>query len=110
MTANEKLDMYRGKKAFIENLSKAFEAGPAGSTVTSIDYEVYSLELKDDITYYKEYIIVTFKGGSISVRSANGNSNTANFRAIGTLLDGGYYDEVFYYENLEADGYKKVEL
>lgn len=110
MTANEKLDMYRGKKTFVENISKAFEADPAGSTVTSINYEVYSLELKDDITYYKEYIIVTFKGGSISVRSANGNSNTANFRAIGTLLDGGYYDEVFYYENLEADGYKKVEL
>ena len=110
MTINEKLEMFRGKKAFIENISKAFEARPAGSTVTSINYEVYSLELKDDITYYKEYIIVTFKGGSISVRSANGNSNTANFRAIGTLLDGGYYDEVFCYENLEADGYKKVEL
>lgn len=110
MTANEKLAMYRGKKTFIKNISKAFEAGPAGSTVTSIDYEVYSLELKDDITYYKEYIIVTFKGGSISVRTVNGNSNTANFRAIGTMLDGGYYDEVFTYENISESGYKKVEL
>lgn len=110
MTINEKLEMYRGKKAFIDSVNKAFETRPAGSSVASVEYEVYRLDLKDDVTYFTEYLVVTFFGGSKAVRVANGNSNTANFRVLGTLVDGGYYDEVGTYESLTSIGYTKVEL
>lgn len=110
MTINEKLEMYRGKKAFIDELNKAFETRPAGSSVSSVEYEVYRLDLENDVTYFAEYLVVTFFGGSKAVRVANGNSNTANFRVLGTLVDGGYYDEVGTYENLTGIGYVKVEL
>jgi hypothetical protein len=110
MTINEKLEMFRGKKAFIDSINKAFETRPAGSSVSSVEYEVYRLDLKDDVTYFTEYLVVTFFGGGKTVRVANGNSNTANFRALGTLVDGGYYDEVGTYESLTSIGYTKVEL
>lgn len=110
MTTTEKLAMYKEKRAFIKNLSRAFEFRPAGSTVESIDYEVYSIELADGVTQYKEFVIVTFFGGGTSVKTVNGNSNTANFRALGTMLDGGYYSEVDSYETLTKIGYEKVEL
>ena len=107
MTITEKLEMFKEKKTFIENISKAFEAGPKGATVSSINYEAYRKETKD-MTYFVEYVIVTFFGGGKSVKCVNGNSNTANFRALGSMLDGGYYDEVFDYDKLTSIGYEKV--
>ena len=110
MTTVEKLAMYKEKRAFIKSLNKAFEMRPAGSTVESIDYEVYSIELQDGVIHYKEFVIVNFYGGGKSVKTVNGNSNTANFRALGTMLDGGYYDEMYSYETLTDIGYELVEL
>ena len=109
MTTIEKIEMYKGKKIFVDNISKAFETRPAGSSVTKVEYEVYEKEF-NDITYFEEYIIVTYTGGAIATRIVNGNSNTANFIAISTLLDGGYYEEVERYRNLEKNGYKRVTL
>jgi hypothetical protein len=51
--------------------------------------------------YYTEFVVVTFTSGTISVRNISGNSNNANFREIGKLIDGGYYDEVEYYEKVK---------
>lgn len=110
MTISEKLEMYKGKKSFIEGIGNVFKTIPSGSSVSSVEYEVYRLDLKDDITYFTEYLTVTFFGGGKCVRVVNGNSNTANFRALGTLVEGGYYDEVSTYENLVNIGYVKVEL
>lgn len=110
MTITEKIEMYKGKKAFIKNVSKAFEVTPRISSVTSIDYEVYKKEIDKDITYFAEYIIVNFFGGGKSVRLVNGNSCTANFREIGKLLDGGYYEENRQYESLEDNGFASVVL
>lgn len=110
MTITEKLEMYKGKKAFIKNVSKAFEATPRISSVTSIDYEVYRKEINEDTTYFAEYIIVNFFGGGKSVRLVNGNSCTANFREIGKLLDGGYYEENRQYETLEDNGFTFVSI
>ena len=59
MTIAEKIEMYKGKKAFIKNVSKAFEATPRISSVTSIDYEVYRKEIDKDITYFAEYDLLT---------------------------------------------------
>jgi hypothetical protein len=110
MTITEKIEMYKGKKAFIKNISKAFEATPRISSVTSIDYEVYRKEINEDTTYFVEYIIVNFFGGGKSVRLVNGNSCTANFREIGKLLDGGYYEENRQYESLEDNGFTFVSI
>ncbi len=110
MTITEKLEMYKGKKAFIKNISKVFEATPRISSVASIDYEVYKKEIDKDITYFAEYVIVNFFGGGKSVRLVNGNSCTANFKEISKLLDGGYYEENRQYEALADNGYIPVLL
>lgn len=110
MTIAEKLEMYKGKKTFIDAINKAFETRPSMSTVASVCYEVYSKKIDDKIVYFEEYIIVHFFGGGLSARRASGNSSLANFRAIGTLIDGGYYDEVKDYETLIDRGFELVSL
>lgn len=108
MTIDEKIKMYKRKKTFIDNISKAFEL--SGSTVVSVGYEVYRKEINPDDIYFMEYLVVTFVGGTKIVRIANGNSDTANFREIGKLIDGGYYDELAFYETILDNGYIKVNL
>lgn len=110
MTITEKLEMYKSKKAFIKKISKAFEEAPKASSVTSVDYEVYEKEIDKETTYFVEYLIVNFSGGGKSVRLVNGNSHTANFRELGKLIDGGYYDEILDYESLEERGFTFVAL
>ncbi len=61
----------------------------------------------------REYIVVRFVGGEISVRNATHNSLTANIAELAKLLNGGYYDEVedyiglkkkdWYIENISID-------
>lgn len=109
MTIEERIKMYKGKKAFIDNISRAFEL--SNTTVNKVEYVVltnYSDLFKMDV--YCEFIVVTFVGGAKSVRSISGNSDSANFREIGKLIDGGYYDEVNYYESLLDEGCTKVNL
>ena len=108
MTITEKIEMYKNKRNFIKDISKAFETKPSKTTVTSVDYEVYKKEINEDTIYFAEYVIVNFFGGAKSVRTVNGNSNSANFRVIGELLDGGYYDEVRDYETIEDRGFSLV--
>ena len=110
MTINEKLEMYKRKKTFVDNVSKAFETCTVGTGVVSVDYEVYKKEISDDITYFVEYIVVNFTGGGKSVRNVNGNSHNANFREIGKLIDGGYYDEIKDYEIMLERDFTKVEV
>lgn len=113
MTVAEKIEMYKGKKAFIQNISKAFEITPRVSAVTSIEYEVYHRKVTingEERDRYIEYVIVNFFGGGKSVKSVSGNSCTANFRALGSMLDGGYYDENRDYETLADRGFTMVDL
>lgn len=61
----------------------------------------------------REYIVVHFVGGAISVRNVTYNSLPANIVELGKLLNGGYYDEVegyielkkkdWYLENISID-------
>lgn len=62
---------------------------------------IYLDIFKKDGEEYK-FIVVVFRNGAISVRNANINSLTANIRELGTLLDGGYYDEVKEYKKLKG--------
>lgn len=110
MTITEKIEMYKGKKAFVDNVSKAFQSAITRTGVLAVDYEVYCKVIGPDLTHFVEYLVITFVGGGKSVRSVNGNSYNANFREIGNLIDGGYYDEVRDYEALRDNGFTKVEL
>lgn len=112
MTFEEKIKMYKDKKNFITEVNKAFESKKIG-TVTSVDYEVYHKEVTYEgkiHDHFAEFLIVNFVGGGKSVRVASGNSNTANFRVLGTMLDGGHYEDKPYYMSMLETGYKLVEL
>ena len=112
MTVEEKIKMYKEKKAFVEAINAAFQVEPRKHSIQKVEYELYKMYMEyEDFTYFNEFLVVTFDGGSISVRCANGNSCTANFREIGKLIDGGYYNEVEFYRALVPDcGFEKVEL
>jgi hypothetical protein len=113
MTIAEKLEMYANKKAFIDNVSKAFAKNLSKSSVTSLEYEVYHRKVTingEERDHYVEYVVVNFIGGGKCVRFVSGNSNTANFRVIGEMLDGGYYDEIPTYNGLKDKGFEYVIL
>lgn len=113
MTFEEKILMYKNKKNFITNVSKAFEAKPHVCSVESVDFEVYTRKVtvnNEERDHFVEYLVVHFIGGGKSVRFVSGNSCTANFRVLGTLIDGGYYDENMEYDSLSEKGFIKVNL
>lgn len=106
----EKIQMYKRKESFIKNLSSVFETTETGTTVTSIEYEVYSKQIREDYTHFVEYITVNFNGGAKAVRTATGNSNTSNFRAVGELLEGGCYSDYQFYTEITSKGFELVTL
>lgn len=110
MTYEQRIHMYKGKKLFIEGVSKVFQNESLMSNVGSIDYVVLTKVIDEDTTDYREFVIITFTSGAKSIRTITGNSNNTNFREIGNLIDGGYYDEIKYYEDLLTLGYTIVEI
>ncbi len=94
MTREEKIKMYQEKKEFIDRISEALQ-NTKGSSVESVRYEVWE---NTEHGWYEEFVIITFFGGSISPFCANGNSNLCNFEQIGKKCQGGYYNEVDFYE------------
>lgn len=110
MTTDRLIAMYKHKKLFIDGISKVFENKALNSNVASIGYSVLTKVIDESTTDYNEFVIVTFTSGARSIRNITGNSNSANFREIGTLIEGGYYEEVKYYKDLLANGYTVVEL
>lgn len=102
LTIEERTHMYQGKKTFINHISKVFEDRRLCSNVLKVDYEVYFRQIDEETTYYTEFAVVTFEGGGKSVRVISGNSNNTNFQEIGKLINGGYYDDLEYYEQVKA--------
>ena len=98
-----------GIKQLEEAFYTAFEVGPGckfGSVVScGLLFFVAPHASKKDTYFLEEYLRVTYYGGTSTYRCASHNSMSANFRAIGELLDGGYYKELDYVENLEKIGY-----
>lgn len=109
MTIEEKLRMYVRKSNFVSCLADAFKKNPAGHTVADITYEVWTKKT-DHGQFFEEFVVVHFVGGAKSYRTVNGNSNSANFRAIGALIDGGNYEEERWYDSLKTSGYELVSL
>ena len=105
LTIEERMNMYKGKKFFIDNVSKVFELD-SRSNVEKVEYEVYSRisRMDSESVYYSEFVIVTFDGGAKSVRNVSGNSNSAVFKEIANLIDGGYYEEIPYYSGVKETG------
>ena len=110
MTYEQRIDMYKHKKLFIEGISKVFQNESLKSNVESIDYVVLTKVIDESTTDYREFVIITFTSGAKSIRTITGNSNNANFREIGNLIDGGYYEEIKYYEELFLSGYTIVKI
>ncbi len=108
LTIEERMNMYKGKKLFIDAISKVFEDPTLYSNVIKIEYEVYSKQFNDD-TFYTEFVIVTFVSSAKSVRNVSGTSNNGIFAELGELINGGYYEEVHYYESVVACS-DKIEL
>jgi hypothetical protein len=110
MTLEEKLNMYREKKQFIENLGYAFQVRPGCASVEGVDYEVYTKQFSDRLSETREWVIVHYVGGGKAMKIVSGNSNAANFVVIGSMLQGGCYEQVRMYEEQVEQGYKKVDL
>lgn len=110
LTIEERMYMYKGKKLFVDHVSKAFEDPTLYSNVTKVEYEVYTKYVPEvDAAYYAEFIVVTFTSDAKSVRTVSGTSNNGIFVEIGKLINGGYYEELDYYESVVACS-DKVEL
>lgn len=109
MTLEEKLNMYSEKKQFIENLGYAFQVRPGCASVEGVDYEVYQ-KLFIDVIDFREWVIVRYVGGGKAMKIVSGNSNAANFVVIGSMLQGGCYEQVQVYQEQAEQGYEKVEL
>ena len=109
MTKQEKLQMFKEKNSFIRRLDLALTTPvPKGMTITGVDYEVWEREV-EGTTWYQEIIVLTFKGGGMLPISANGNSNSANFEAIATNINGGDYSFSPTYKRIK-ELWKQVDL
>jgi hypothetical protein len=106
----EKIEMYKEKKKFVENINDMFQVEPRCPSVEGVSYEVYTKDYGEGRFDFREWVIVHFTGGGKSVRIVSGNSNIANFKVIGGMLTGGYYSEVQTYQEQVNNGYEMIEL
>ena len=109
MTVAEKLKMYREKRQFIYEVSRTFIKVPSGHSVDGVIYEVFFKETEYGIETL-ECITVQYKGGAEAHKRVCCNSNSANFRVIADMIDGGCYGENPTYWVLPDMGWKKLDL
>ena len=110
MTLEEKLKMYREKQRFVENISGVFQVAPGCPSIEGVEYEVYAKDYGDGHIDTREWVIVHYTGGGWAPDIVSGNSHSAIFVVIGSMLNGGRYGKVRSYQLQEEDGYRKVEL
>ena len=96
MLTQSQKDCYRGKIAFIKELNKVFKKEYSGIPVEGVSIEFYQVG-----NYVDEYIVVKYRGGAYAPRIANVNSNSANFRIVSDLINGGYYEERDRYDQIK---------
>lgn len=85
-----------GKKLAVEEITNAVAKNV--THITKIDYEIWYNPDYENV--YEEYLKITFVGGGWTVRCCTGNSITSCIRALGQIVDGGYYDDVEFYRGL----------
>ncbi len=86
-----------GKAKQIADLSEVIVK--CQGNVKEVRFELYE---KEPEGWYEEFIIVEYKGGAYSALGVNGNSFSANYNAIGEVLNSGRYDHD-YYEKVKKD-------
>ena len=101
------------KVKFINDLNKVIPNYKTG--IKKIEYRVFRYDFfKDEFggkTYYQEYLVITYDGGALGVRSCNGDSFAAIFEELAEMLDGGYYDEVKdLHDHENSEMWKEVSL
>ena len=106
MTINDKIQMYKEKVAFVSKISDAMtqDTRPI-KNVDKVDYIIFNHIANP---WVEEFVVVTFKGGAISVRTCSGTNCSGILTAVAKLIDGGYYDEVDHFEKLFADDNWKI--
>ena len=92
---------YEGKQKEISDLSEVIVR--CQHNVQEVRFELYE---KEPEGWREEFIIVEYKGGAYSVLGVNGNSFSANYRAIGEVLNSGRYDHE-YYKKVKAE-YRRI--
>ena len=113
MTDSHLWELYR-KQESVALINAAFEKAnavgyPFGSA-NGCEFRVYldPSKTQPGQYYLEEYLVVTYRGGAWAARCANINSNAANFRAIGEMLDGGCYEEVDEVKRLEKEACRLI--
>jgi hypothetical protein len=109
MTIEEKLRMYREKRQFVYELSMTFIKVPKGHSVADVTYEVFFREAEWG-TEIAEWLTITYDGGAQAHRVVTGNSNSANFKVVADMIDGGCYEQNPTYDSLADRGLKKLDL
>ena len=109
MTLEEKLAMYREKQRFVEAISGVFQTTNHNSSVEGVSYEVYKKQFID-VTDFREWVVVHYTRGGKAMKIVSGNSCVAIFTVVGSMLQGGCYEQVPYYQDQEEQGYLRVEL
>ena len=93
------------KVKFVNDLNKVIPTYKTG--IKKIEYRVFRCDFcKDEFggqVYHQEYLVVTYDGGALGVRSCNGDSFTAIFEELAKMLDSGCYDEVQDLHDYEND-------
>ena len=110
MTWEEKLEMFKNKERFVEAVSGVFQTTKHNSTVEGVEYEVYIKRFSERLSEVREWVIVYYSGGGKAMKLVSGNSNVANFEVIGSMLQGGCYEQVRMYDCQVAEGFERVSL
>ena len=97
LTEDRKQELAR-KVKFVKDIEKAVLINI--SNVAALNYEIYQHVNEAESKWVEERLVVTFKGGAVSVRNCNSTSCAGILKAIATLVQGGYYSEIPYYEEL----------
>ena len=87
------------KTRLVEGINEVFKKQDTSIEKIELKIFVNKDKLKEGHRLTEEYVVVTYKGGSIAVANNCMNSVTATYRNIGLLLNGGYYDQVKTYND-----------
>lgn len=101
MLTPERIKILSKKVDFVKALSAVI---PAYQTnVESLHYDVFEDE---ETGYDYEYLVIDYVGGAHSYRNCNGNSISAIFEEIASMLDSGYYEEERDYNVVKSSCHK----
>lgn len=85
------------KVAFMEEINKAIKKDR--NSIENVKLDVF----EHPVYGTQEYLVITFKGGALSVRDCVANSNLANLEEFTKMCFGGYYSEVRHYKQLKEE-------